>query len=40
MDIFIIFSFGFFLGLGIGIVTGVSQREENELENFKKKYDL
>lgn len=38
--IFIIFSFAFLLGLGVGIVVGVWQREINELEDFKKKYNL
>lgn len=38
--LFAIFSFGFLLGLGVGFVTGVWQKETNELEDFKKKNNL
>ena len=39
MDLFIIFIFGFFLGMGIGIVCGMYQKKENELEDFKKELE-
>ena len=40
IDLFLIFAFGFLLGLGIGIVCGAWQRENNELDTFKKEHNL
>jgi hypothetical protein len=37
---FLIFSFAFLLGLGVGIVAGTWQKETNELKDFKDKYNL
>lgn len=36
---FILFAFGFLLGLGIGIVAGQWQKETNELERIKKELE-
>ena len=37
---FLIFAFGFMLGLGIGMAAGMWQKEQNEIEEFKDKFNL
>ena len=38
--VFLVFAFGFMLGLAFGMVAGMWQKEQNEIEEFKKKFNL